>query len=145
MQLSQKFSTRTNGFVHSSSLLYRPIKRHNWSVPVQPLAQKNRGTQKPQKTGRKPSQYYQTLRKDAWIKDLTLPVGGLLMERAIHHRLSGLQVDPGNLNKGVNGLKVMALPCIMHCDACICKSQVPEDLLHHQLQFGHESQAHVNA
>ena len=49
VQVSQKFSTRTNGFVHSSRPLYWPIKRHNWSVPVQPLAQKNWGTQKPQK------------------------------------------------------------------------------------------------
>ena len=55
VQVSQKFSTRTNGFVHSSRPLYWPIKRHNWSVPVQPLAQKNWGTQKPQKTGREPN------------------------------------------------------------------------------------------
>ena len=69
----------------SSSLLYRPIKRHNWSVPVQPLAQKSQGAQKPQKTGRAPdivrilseSEYYPkcyqilcSSDKDAWSMTL---------------------------------------------------------------------------
>ena len=123
VQVSQKFSTRVNRFVHSSRPLYRPIKRHNWSVPVQPLAQKNWGTQKPQKTGRRPDitnrDLTKTLRDQTVVGTFDIRIVGSVWPfnceddaSLLVKRLGSRKSAARCLHKGVNGLKLMVFRCI---------------------------------